>query len=44
MTAADLSRCFKQGKRAEAKVEDILRTLTLLGQAERTGEGYVLSE
>ncbi len=43
VTAADLARRFHQGKRAEANVEEVLRTLTMLGQAERVGEGYVLS-
>ncbi len=42
ITAADLSRCFAQGKRAEKKVEDILTTLCLLGQAEKVGDGFVL--
>lgn len=43
-TPADLARRFKQGKRAEARVEEVLRTLTLLGQAERVAGGYVLHD
>lgn len=42
ITAADLSRRFAQGKRAEKKVEEILTTLCLLGQAEKVGDGFVL--
>ena len=42
--AGDLSRHFSQGRRAENKVEEILRTLTLLGQAERVEGGYVPAE
>lgn len=34
---------FAQGRRAERKVDDVLRTLTLLGQAERANGGYILS-
>jgi hypothetical protein len=44
LTPADLARRFTQGRRVEKKVEEVLRTLTLLGQAERTDEGYVLAE
>ena len=44
VTAADLARNFSQGRRAEKRVEEVLRTLTLLGQAERTEAGYVLSD
>lgn len=44
VTPADLARRFTQGRRAEKKVEEVLRTLALLGQAERTEEGYVLAE
>ena len=36
ISAVDLARCFVQGKRAEKKVEDVLKTLALLGQVERT--------
>ena len=43
ITAAELARRFSQGRRAEKKVEEVLRTLALLGQAERTEGGYVLS-
>ena len=42
-SAADLSRRFSQGRRAERRVEEVLRTLTLLGQAERINGGYVLA-
>ena len=42
VTSADLARRFAQGKRAEKKVEDILTTLCLLGQAEKVGDGFVL--
>lgn len=44
VTAGELSRRFSQGRRAENKVEEILRTLALLGQAERVEGGYVLAE
>ena len=44
ITAADLARRFSQGKRAAKRVEEVLRTLTLLGQAERIDGGYVLSD
>lgn len=43
-TPADLARRFKQGKRAEARVEEVLRTLTLLGQTEQVAGGYVLHD
>ncbi len=43
VSAADLSRRFSQGRRAEKKVEEVLRTLTLLGQAEQIDGGYILS-
>lgn len=43
LTAGDLSRKFAQGRRVEAKVEEVLRTLALLGQAERTTKGYLLT-
>ena len=42
--AADLARRFSQGKRAEKKVEEVLRTLALLGQAERIDGGYIISD
>ncbi|MBF0249686.1 MAG: hypothetical protein HQL35_03540 [Alphaproteobacteria bacterium] len=41
ITAADLSRRFAQGKRAEKKVEEILTTLCLLGQAEKVESRFV---
>lgn len=44
ITAADLARRFSQGKRAAKRVEEVLRTLTLLGQAEQIDGGYVLSD
>ncbi len=44
VTAGELSRRFSQGRRAENKVEEVLRTLALLGQAERVEGGYVLAE
>jgi hypothetical protein len=44
ITAADLARRFSQGKRAEKKVEEALRTLALLGQAERIDGGYIISD
>ena len=44
ITAADLARRFSQGKRAEKKVEEVLRTLALLGQAERIDGGYIISD
>jgi hypothetical protein len=40
VSAGELSRRFSQGKRVEGKVEDVLRTLVLLGQAERMGDQY----
>lgn len=42
VSAADLARRFAQGKRVENKVEEVLRTLTILGQAQRTETGYTL--
>ncbi len=43
ITAVDLARRFSQGKGAAKRVEEVLRTLTLLGQAEQIDGGYVLS-
>lgn len=43
IAAAALARRFAQGRRAERKVDDVLRTLALLGQAERANGGYILS-
>ena len=40
---AAVARQFSQGRRAEKKVEDVLRTLALLGQAEQVAGGYVLA-
>ena len=44
ISAADLARCFSQGKGAAKRVEEVLRTLTLLGQAEQIDGGYILSD
>ncbi len=44
VTAGELARRFSQGRRAENRVEEVLRTLTLLGQADRVEGGYVLAE
>ena len=44
ITAADLARRFSQGKRAAKRVEEVLRTLTLLGQVEQADGGYILSD
>jgi len=43
IAAAALARRFAQGRRAERKVNDVLHTLTLLGQAGRANGGYILS-
>ena len=43
LSALQLSRRFSQGKRAEKKVEDVLRTLAVLGQAQRANGGYILT-
>ncbi len=43
LSATQLSRRFSQGKRAEKKVEDVLRTLAVLGQAQRSNGGYILT-
>ena len=43
LSAIQVSRQFAQGKRAEKKVEDVLRTLAILGQAQRSEGGYVLA-
>jgi hypothetical protein len=43
VTPGVLARRFSQGRRVEKKVEEVLRTLTLLGQAEQTAKGYVLA-
>ncbi len=43
VTPREVAREFSQGKRVEKKVEDILRTLTLLGQTEQVDDSYFLS-
>ena len=43
LSAGQVARQFAQGKRAEKKVEDVLRTLAILGQAQRSEGGYVLT-
>lgn len=40
LSAGELSRRFSQGRRVENKVEEVLRTLVLLGQVERQGRQY----
>ncbi len=40
----ELARRFKQGKRVEKKVDEVLRTLTLIGQTEKTDDGYFLAQ
>lgn len=44
ITTLELSRRFSQGKRVEKRVAELLRTLALLGQVQRTGDTYFLSE
>ncbi|MCH9053623.1 MAG: hypothetical protein IIA72_21635 [Proteobacteria bacterium] len=44
VAATDLARCFAQGRRVEKRVEEVLRTLTLLGQAEHIDGRYILSD
>lgn len=44
VTAGDLARRFSQGRKAERKIEDVLRTLVVLGQADRDGNRFVLAE
>lgn len=43
IAAADLARHFRQGKRAEPKVRELLRTLSVLGQADEVDGRYVLN-
>ncbi len=43
VTADDLARRFTKDRYTENKVDEILRTLALLGQAERVEGGYVLA-
>lgn len=40
LSALELARRFSQGRRVEKQVDAVLKTLTLLGQAERVGGGY----
>lgn len=35
---------FRQGRRVQRKVEDVLRTLVVTGRAERAGDGYLSAE
>ena len=42
MTAEGVAKRFRQGKKVERKVLDVLRTLVALGQADRTESGYYL--
>jgi len=44
ISASDLARRFTQGRRAEKKVEEVLRTLVLLGQAEQVEDGYIIAD
>ncbi|MBW7998440.1 MAG: class I SAM-dependent DNA methyltransferase [Candidatus Glassbacteria bacterium] len=44
ITALDLARYFRQGKKVEKKVEELLSTLALLGQAVKINDCYILSE
>ena len=44
VTLLEVSRQFAQGKRVENKVDDVLRALTLLGQAEHVDGAYFLAE
>ena len=44
VSAADLARTFAQGKKVKSKVEEILRTLAVLGQAEKINGGYLSVE
>jgi hypothetical protein len=44
VTPRELSRYFAQGRRVENKVEDVLRTLALLGQAQQVEDAYFLSD
>ena len=43
LSALELSRRLSQGKRAKEKVDDVLRTLAILGQAQRAEGGYILT-
>lgn len=44
LSPGELAQRFSQGRRAEKRVRDVLRTLTMLGQAERINGGYMLTE
>jgi len=44
VTAGELSACFSQGRRAEKKVGEVLRTLVMLGQAEQVEDGFFLND
>jgi hypothetical protein len=43
LSARDVASAFSQGRRAEGKVQDVLRTLAMLGQAAQTGERFLLT-
>lgn len=43
LSARDVASAFAQGRRAEGKVQDVLRTLAMLGQAAQTGERFLLT-
>ena len=42
MTAEAVAKRFRQGKKVEKKILDVLPTLLALGQADRTESGYYL--
>jgi hypothetical protein len=42
-TPASLARRFSQGRRVERQIADVLHTLAILGQAEKSGDEYLLS-
>ncbi|MDA0221555.1 MAG: hypothetical protein O3B22_18605 [Proteobacteria bacterium] len=44
ITAAALAREFRQGKRAESRFTELLRTLSVLGQADEVDGRYVLND
>ena len=44
VTPRQLAGYFSQGRRVENKVEEVLRTLAMLGQAEQIDDAYFLSE
>jgi SAM-dependent methyltransferase len=43
LSARDVASAFSQGRRAEGKVQDVLRTLAMLGQAAQTGDRFLLT-